>query len=350
MIINRQDIMELVTDDRVSSILTEIRTSFGEEIQTTQSLEQSFLKIKTQLETFLQELLYKNQQYQNAYHSYIQTDTKYQAIKQIQQQKFGQELITLLEQGYILLQGIREELIGDTIQYKFVKQYSGKTIAYSMNLHQLLQYARQERFSTYTGDIASLAITMKGLIKFLNTEISGEVLTDDPLYNSVMSKMGSVYEHGKLTTNSADTLVEVYYQLKNIGFTHLTGQRLTRGVIYFYKMTQGQIAGYKGNLGQTLGGDSFLDQIKYNARKTTSFNLISVKYLENGLKALIQTFSPPFNKEELLAHLSKQFIQPMGPGIKTDMVDYVQKYGNEINSLISKETAFLRNKVFNLNL
>ena len=45
--------MELVTDDRVSSILTEIRTSFGEEIQTTQSLEQSFLKIKTQLETFL---------------------------------------------------------------------------------------------------------------------------------------------------------------------------------------------------------------------------------------------------------------------------------------------------------
>ena len=312
-------------------------------------IEQSFLVIHSQLESFLNELIVKNQLYQNAYNSYRQTNTtQYKTIKQIESQAFGKELIKLLEQGYILLQGIREQMVGDTIEYRFIKQYSGKTISYNMNLHQLLAYTRKEKFSTYTGDIAALSITMKGLVKYLNTEISGEELTKDPLFNSVMSKMGKVYEHGRLSIKSNDTLVESYYQLRNIGFRDLTGNKLTRGVIYFYKMTQGQIPGYKGNLSQIQGGDSFLTQIKYNAQKTTSFNLIDINFLINGLKSLIITFSGPFDRNNLFNNLSNQFIQPQAPEIKKDAVNYMYTYSKELNKMIDKELDYLRNKIFNL--
>lgn len=342
--------MSLVTDERVKNILETIRKSFGDELQTTQAIELSFAQIKNQLEIFLTDIQFKNQQYQNAYNAYIKTNTKYKTIKQIQQQNFGKELIQLLEQGYILLQGIREYLVGDVIEYKFVKQYSNQTIEYSMNLHQLLKYARQERFSTYTGELATLSLTMKGLIQYLNNEIQGQNLSEDPLFNAVMNKMGKVYEHNKLYINSANTLIESYYQLRNIGFIATSGNSLTKGIIYFYKMTQGQVAGYTGNLGQTLGGDSFLEQIKYNAKKTTSFNLINVNYLMNGLKKLIVTFSPPFNKEKLLEQLSSQFIQPQGPNIKSDAAYYIKQYANQLGDLVNKETNYLKSKVFNLKI
>lgn len=347
-IIDYNDILTLVTDDRVKIILEEIKNNFIQGANESGAIEQSFLVISGQLQSFLNELIQKNQLYQNAYNSQILTNTHYKTIKQIEKEKFGEELIVLLEQGYILLQGIREEMVGDAIDYNFIKQYSGKTISYHMNLQQLLQYTRKEKFSTYTGNVASLAITMKGLIKYLNEEIQGEELSKDPLFNSVMSKMGKVYEHGRLEIKSNDTLVESYYQLRNIGFNTSAGNKLTKGVIYFYKMTQGQIPGYKGNLSQTQGGDSFLTQIKYNAKKTTTFNLIDINFLINGLKSLITTFSGPFDKNNLFENLSKQFIQPLGPSIKQDMADYMVRYSNQLNNLINQETEYLKNKIFSL--
>ena len=68
------------------------------------------------------------------------------------------------------------------------------------------------------GNIATLQMTMGGLIKGVSDEIKQQLnmenLTEDPLFNSVMSKYGHTYEHGSLKISARDALVEVYYQLK----------------------------------------------------------------------------------------------------------------------------------------
>ena len=347
---------ELITNSDVEAILQEVEKLFGDEMREKRVVKDSFQKIVSLLKHFQNKLIKDNALYQQALNSTEYAELSHnQALKQIRMTKFGQNLLDDLEQGYILLQRIREILLSEEINYRFVKEYGnkGRTVrAYSMNLEQLIFLTRKRSFSGYTGDVATLQMTMRGLIKGISDEmkqqLNMETLTEDPLFNSIMSKWGHSYEHGDLTLKDRDALVEVYYQLKQMGYNDLGGSLLRRSVIYFYKMTSGSIKGYLGNAGQTLGGDAFLLQIKFNASKTKGFNLISFNYLNNGLRSLINTFSQPPNERDLMANLSKQFIYPDIPEIRKNANEVYKEYANKMGEQIEKEKTVLESKIINL--
>lgn len=347
---------ELVTNKDVEIILKEVEKLFGDEMVEKKVGKDIFSTIVTHLKNFKTTLNNHERLYRGVLKSTEQTKfTHYKTLKQIQATSFGKALLDDLEQGYILLQGIRKILLSEEINYRFVKEYADqkRTVrAFSLNLEELIFLTRKRTFSGYTEDVAALSMTIRGLVKGLKDEIKQnltvEKLTEDPLFNSVWSKWKHVYENGSLKIADKDALIEVYYQLKQMGYEDLSGDLLRRSVIYFYKMTSGSIKGYLGNAGQTLGGDSFLLQIKFNAAKTESFNLIDFNYLNNGLTSLINTFSQTLDVKQLMKNLSKQFIYPDIPEIRKNANDFSKKYANLLGEQIEKEKNVLESKIINL--
>lgn len=347
---------KLVTNSDVEAILQEVEELFGDEMKEKKVVKDAFSKIVSLLKNFQKKLNHDNNAYQVALSSAKKAQLSHnQALKQFRTTAAGKNLLDDLEQGYILLQKIREILLSEEINYRFVKEYGNKnrTIrAFSMNLEQLIFLTRKRSFSGYTGDVATLQMSMRGLIKGISDEMKQQLnmedLTKDPLFNSVMSKWGHTYEHGDLTLKDRDALVEVYYQLKQMGYNNLGGTLLRKSAIYFYKMTSGSIKGYLGNAGQTLSGDAFLLQIKFNAAKTKGFNLISFNYLNNGLKSLINTFSNSPNEKELMKNLSKQFIYPDIPEVRKNANEVYKEYANKLGQQIEREKQVLESKIIKL--
>lgn len=332
-----------ITENDVQEILKKIDEIF---VEGTFELD-SFRQISVSLNSFLQKLEKGMKDYEQEYISKskkIESNSK--IIEAVSLEKSGQNIIKILEQGYILLQSIREKMVGDVITYKYIQQYANKTVAYSMTLEQLLRYSRKNDLNTQSSSqkVADLSITMQGMIQNIEEELEQETLSDDPLYNSIMKRLGKVYERGKLQISRPSLLQEVYIQLKNSNFSNYNERKITRGTIYFYKMTRGQIQGFEGNLGQIKGGDSFLQQIKYGS----TFRLIKSQYLKNQLNSLIDAFSAPFDKQQFYENMEKIFIQKIEPEIKHSTSDFSQEHLKKMIEMTDKEKAFLSNIVFNV--
>lgn len=334
-----RSIMNLVTDEDVRGILNNLN-----EVFTNATFEgDPFVRISALLNNFLQKFRKYLQDYENAYAEKQKIfEHNSMIVKSVTLEAAGKNIINILQQGYVLLQGIRETMVGDTIVYQFIKQYKNETTSYTMNLEQLLKYSRKLTLNTLssTSEVADLQIQMESLRKDIKEELEQENISDDPLYNSIMRRLGKAYQRGQVNISSAAHLQEVYYQLKNIGFNDSKERKITRGVIYFYKMTTGGIDGYEGNLGQIKGGDSFLQQIKYN-----DFRLIKSTYLENQLEKLINAFSAPFDKQQFYNNMEKLFIQSIKPDAKRSTQDFAQEYYEKLLKQIETEKAYLRNRI-----
>lgn len=298
--------------------------------------------------------------YNNAYKDFVPTDENGN-LKEVStstknklfaRQEAGQNMISVLASGYIMLHHVRKRLVGDEITYSFIKEYSKQSVEYKLTIEELFKYARKKTFGFQSSEnIAYLSLTMKGLTRVIADEQKKRVFTnadDTSLYQQVMSYHNRIFEKGSFVLNSRDTLAEVYEQLRNINFVFKRKNELTRAVIYFYKMTQGQIDGYQGNVSQLKSGDSFLTQVKYNAKKTESFILIDSKFLSNQLQNLIDTFQESSTVDELYQGLSKQFIQQVE--VQKELKGFAKEYYDKITGQIKEEAEYLRKAIKNIKI
>lgn len=282
---------------------------------------------------------------------YYAEDGVYDDLYLAQEKILYNNAITVMVEGYRLLNGIREALTGTTITYKVVayNKIDGKEVAVEYNLteDQLLEMSTPTLLGRISAsnkqgtDLFALQLQFSKSLAELN-DIAIKDISEDSLYQDVMDFEGH-HHLGRRMTLAKSRLLEVYYQGAAIGLEFVPDKSYFG---YGSRFVHGMYEVSLRNTPYWQGGDVLEMQIK----STETFDLTKSTSLHNQLSTLIKLFtSPNIDRGALEAGLMKVFFERDKP-LKTASTQAVESAMKKADELTERELANFQNFIIKLKI